>query len=96
MSFAIWIISGGLVGWLAGRYEGEKAVPTYVTLGIVGAIAGGLLWLPWYSVSKAGMDSNAIFVFELLTFHVFASLFGADIFFLVLHCVRENRQPKLG
>jgi len=92
LSFAIWIISGGLVGWLAGRCESGKAVPTYLTLGIVGAIAGGLLWLPWYSVSKAGMVSNPIFVFELLTFHVFASLFGADIFFLVLHWVRALRR----
>jgi hypothetical protein len=67
-------------------------VPTYVTLGIVGAIAGGLLWLPWFSVSKAGMASISIFVFEFLTFHVFASLFGADIFFLVLHYVRISSQ----
>jgi uncharacterized membrane protein YeaQ/YmgE (transglycosylase-associated protein family) len=96
MSFVIWIVVGGLVGWLAGRFEGKKAVPTYLTLGIVGAVAGGLLWLPWYSVSSAGMKSTPIFVFEFLCFHVFASLFGADIFFLVLHYVRISSQNKEG
>jgi uncharacterized membrane protein YeaQ/YmgE (transglycosylase-associated protein family) len=96
MSFVIWIVVGGLVGWLAGRYEDEKAVPTYLTIGIVGAITGGLLWSPWFWVSKEGLGSIPIFIFEFSTFHIFAAVFGSTAGFWAVHIVHLIRDRRSG
>jgi uncharacterized membrane protein YeaQ/YmgE (transglycosylase-associated protein family) len=53
ISFVVWIVTGSLVGWLAGRSGRPPAVPEYTVTGIVGAILGGLLWAPFFFEAQA-------------------------------------------
>ena len=90
MSFVIWTVTGGLVGWLAGRCERHPAaVRSYRMAGLVGAILGGFLWFPAF---EAQPGSILIFIFDFLTFHLFAALFGSTAGFWVVHWVRERRR----
>lgn len=49
MSFLVWLIVGGVVGWLASivmRTEGEAGVTLNVLVGIFGAFSGGSFLAP--------------------------------------------------
>jgi uncharacterized membrane protein YeaQ/YmgE (transglycosylase-associated protein family) len=94
MSFVIWIATGSLVGWLAGRSEQSPAVPEYTVTGIVGAILGGLLWAPFFFESQT--RDISVYVFDFLSFHIFASLCGATLGFWILELLRRRGQTKAG
>ena len=81
MSFVIWTVTGGLAGWLAGRCERHPAA--------VRSILGGFLWFPAF---EAQPGSILIFIFDFLTFNLFAALFGSTAGFWVVHLVRERRR----
>ena len=49
MNFIIWLVVGGVLGWLASlmmRTDGQQGVVLNVVVGIVGAFLGGLLISP--------------------------------------------------
>ena len=44
MNFIIWLVIGGIIGWLASmvmRTDAQQGVVLYVVVGIVGALLGG-------------------------------------------------------
>jgi len=49
MNFIIWLVVGGLIGWIASmimRTDGQQGVILNVVVGIVGAVLGGWLLGP--------------------------------------------------
>lgn len=91
-SFLIWTIAGMLAGRLAGRYSPRPAATgPYLLAGIAGGITGGLLWSPWFWISKEGLGSLPIFVFEFGSFNIFAALCGSTAGFWIVELVL-NRQ----
>ncbi len=47
MGFIIWLIIGGVVGWLASlimRTDAQQGILLNIVVGIVGALAGGFLY----------------------------------------------------
>ena len=53
MGFLIWLIIGGVVGWLASlvmRTDGQQGILLNIVVGIVGAFLGGLLISPLVGV----------------------------------------------
>jgi uncharacterized membrane protein YeaQ/YmgE (transglycosylase-associated protein family) len=82
MGFIIWLIVGGIVGWLASiimKTNAQQGILSNILVGIVGAALGGLL---------LGGSINTGFV-SLRS--LFVSLFGAVILLALINLVRRGR-----
>jgi len=86
MNFIIWLIIGGVVGWLASiimRTDGQQGILLNVIVGIVGAFLGGLLISP---LIGAGSINNS--GLSVATFLV--SLGGAVILLAIVNLFRRG------
>lgn len=86
MNFIIWLIMGGIVGWLASlvmRTDGQQGILLNVVVGIVGAFLGGLLISPLLGVGtiNEGISIASIGV----------SLLGAIILLAIINLFRRGR-----
>ena len=93
-SFVIWVLTGGMVGWLVARSGGHPAAGRSVVIGVVSGLAGGLLWFPWFS-AEVRPASYLCYLFDLLSCNIFAGIFGSDLVFLVLEWRRDRRSEGL-
>ena len=62
MAFLMWVVIGMITGWLAGLVLKSKGFGPirYSLVGVVGALAGGLLTAPIFGVPYAVNSSNLI------------------------------------
>jgi uncharacterized membrane protein YeaQ/YmgE (transglycosylase-associated protein family) len=86
MGFLIWLIVGGIVGWLASlvmRTDGQQGILLNVVVGIVGAFLGGLLISPLVGVGSIndGVSIGSVIV----------SLVGAVILLAIVNLFRRGR-----
>jgi uncharacterized membrane protein YeaQ/YmgE (transglycosylase-associated protein family) len=87
MNFIIWLVVGGLIGWVASmlmRTNGQQGVVLNVVVGIVGAFVGGLLFGPVFGVPTINQDSFSLGSLGL-------SLLGAVILLAVVNLVRRGK-----
>jgi uncharacterized membrane protein YeaQ/YmgE (transglycosylase-associated protein family) len=87
MNFIIWLVVGGIIGWLASlmmRTDGQQGVILNVVVGIVGAFLGGLLISPMIGAGNIN-DGN----FSLPSLLV--SLVGAVILLAIVNLFRRGR-----
>jgi uncharacterized membrane protein YeaQ/YmgE (transglycosylase-associated protein family) len=87
MNFLIWLVVGGVIGWIASlimRTDGSQGIFLNVVVGIVGAFIGGLLLSP---LIGAGTINNSGLSVE--TFVV--SLGGAVILLAIVNLFRRGR-----
>ena len=87
MNFIIWLVVGGLIGWIASmimKTNAQQGMILNVVVGIVGAFVGGLLISPLLGVPT--INQNAFSVGALLV-----SLLGAVILLAIVNLVRRNR-----
>jgi uncharacterized membrane protein YeaQ/YmgE (transglycosylase-associated protein family) len=83
MGLIIWLIVGGVVGWLASlimRTDGQQGILLNIVVGIVGAFVGGLIF-------NGGTINTA--PLNLTSFLV--SLVGAVILLAIVNLVRRGR-----
>lgn len=81
MGLIVWLVVGGVVGWLASivmRTDGQQGIFLNIVVGIVGAFVGGLLF-------GANINSGVI---SPTTFLV--SLVGAIILLAIVNLVRRG------
>ena len=86
MSFLIWLIVGGIVGWLASlvmKTDGQQGILLNVVVGIVGAFIGGWLISP---LVGTGTINDGISVGSIVV-----SLVGAVILLAIVNLVRRGR-----
>ncbi|NYS62029.1 GlsB/YeaQ/YmgE family stress response membrane protein [Vreelandella salicampi] len=79
MGIIIWLIMGGLVGWIASKImgtSGQQGIILNVVVGIVGALIGGFLIGP---ILGAGSINEGISVMSFIV-----SLIGAIILLAIL------------
>ena len=86
MGFLIWLIVGGIVGWLASlimRTDGQQGILLNVVVGIVGAFIGGLVISPLVGVGtiNQGISIGSVIV----------SLLGAVILLAIVNLFRRGR-----
>lgn len=86
MGFLIWLIVGGIVGWLASlvmRTDGQQGILLNVIVGIVGAFLGGLIISPLVGVGtiNQGISIGSVIV----------SLLGAIILLAIVNLFRRGR-----
>lgn len=63
MSFIIWIIIGGILGWLASivmKTDAQQGIFLNIIVGIVGALLGGWLLAPLFGTGTINQDNFSI------------------------------------
>jgi uncharacterized membrane protein YeaQ/YmgE (transglycosylase-associated protein family) len=87
MNFIIWLIIGGLIGWVASmimKTDAQQGMILNVVVGIVGAMLGGWLISPLVGVGT--INQSALSVPAMLV-----SLVGAIILLAIVNLVRRGR-----
>ncbi|NJR80183.1 GlsB/YeaQ/YmgE family stress response membrane protein [Sphingomonas corticis] len=83
MGLIIWLIIGGVIGWLASiimRTDAQQGIFLNIVVGIVGAFLGGLLF-------TGGSINNA----PLTIYSFLVSLLGAVILLAIVNLFRRGR-----
>ena len=81
MGFIIWLIIGGIVGWLASlimRTDAQQGIILNIVVGIVGAVIAGLIF-------GGGINSDPLDLTNILL-----SLLGAVILLAIVNLVRRG------
>jgi uncharacterized membrane protein YeaQ/YmgE (transglycosylase-associated protein family) len=87
MNFIIWLIVGGLIGWVASmimRTDAQQGIVLNVVVGIVGAFLGG--WLIAPLIGSGTINSNDFSIMGLIS-----SLIGAIILLAIVNLFRRGR-----
>ena len=87
MNFIIWLVIGGIIGWIASmimRTDAQQGVIRNVVVGIIGAMLGGWLISPLVGVPSINQDA-----FSLPAMLV--SLVGAVILLAIVNLFRRGR-----
>ncbi len=87
MNFIIWLIVGGIIGWLASmimKTDAQQGIILNVVVGIVGSFLGGWLIAPLLGSGTA--NSGDFSVMGLI-----ASLIGAIILLAIVNLFRRGR-----
>jgi uncharacterized membrane protein YeaQ/YmgE (transglycosylase-associated protein family) len=86
MNFIIWIVVGGLLGWVASmimRTDAQQGMFLNIVVGIVGALLGGWLLAPLFGTGT--INQNDFSLSSLLV-----SLLGAVILLAIVNLVRRG------
>jgi uncharacterized membrane protein YeaQ/YmgE (transglycosylase-associated protein family) len=87
MGLILWLVIGGVVGWLASivmKRDGSQGIFLNIVVGIVGAMLGG--WLIGPLVGAPSINSGQISVPSLLV-----SFLGAVILLAIVNLISRNR-----
>ena len=87
MNFIVWLIVGGLLGWVASMIMGTNArqgIILNIIVGIVGAFLGGLLLAPLFGTGT--INQGDLSIGSLLV-----SLVGAVILLAIVNFFRRRR-----
>jgi uncharacterized membrane protein YeaQ/YmgE (transglycosylase-associated protein family) len=83
MGLIIWLIIGGVIGWLASiimRTDAQQGIFLNIVVGIIGAFIGGLLF-------TGGSINNA----PLTIYSFLVSLLGAVVLLAIVNLFRRGR-----
>lgn len=83
LSFILWLIIGGVIGWLASivmRTDAQQGIFLNIIVGIVGAFLAGLV-LTGGSINSAGINVTS----------VVASFVGAVVLLGIVNLIRRGR-----
>ena len=87
MNFIIWLVIGGLIGWVASmimKTDAQQGVVLNVVVGIVGAFLGGWLISPLVGVPTINQDAFSLGA-------MMVSLVGAIILLAIVNLVSRGR-----
>lgn len=83
IGFLVWLIVGGVIGWLASivmRTDAQQGIFLNIVVGIVGAFIAGL-FVTGGSINNAGIDVRSLI----------ASFVGAIVLLAIVNLVRRGR-----
>jgi uncharacterized membrane protein YeaQ/YmgE (transglycosylase-associated protein family) len=86
MNFIIWIVVGGILGWLASmvmRTDAQQGMLLNVIVGIVGALLGGWLLAPLFGTGT--INQNDFSISSLLV-----SFLGAIVLLAIVNLLRRG------
>lgn len=87
MGIILWLIVGGIIGWLASmimRTDAQQGTLLNIVVGIVGAFLAGMFLSPLFGV--ATINQNNFSIASLLV-----SLLGAVILLAIVNLLRRGR-----
>lgn len=85
MNIIIWLIMGGIIGWLASlimKSSGQQGIIMNVVVGIVGAMIGGWLFGPMLGAAPMGEG------FDFMSFVV--ALLGAIVLLAIINLIKRG------
>ncbi|HEV7618991.1 MAG TPA: GlsB/YeaQ/YmgE family stress response membrane protein, partial [Burkholderiaceae bacterium] len=85
MNFLIWIVVGGIIGWLASlvmKTDAQQGMFLNVVVGIVGALLGGWLLAPLLGTGTINQNDFSIS-------SLFVSFLGALVLLMVVNLLRR-------
>ena len=83
INFIIWLIVGGVIGWLASiimRTDAQQGIFLNIVVGVIGAFIGGLIF-------SGGSINNA----PLTVYSFLVSLLGAVVLLAIVNLFRRGR-----
>lgn len=86
MNFIIWIVVGGILGWLASlvmRTDAQQGMLLNVVVGIIGALLGGWLLAPLFGTGT--INQNDFSISSLLV-----SFLGAIVLLAIVNLLRRG------
>jgi uncharacterized membrane protein YeaQ/YmgE (transglycosylase-associated protein family) len=86
-AFLIYIVVGGLIGWLASvvmRTNRQQGILLNIVVGIVGAFIAGLVLSPLFGISTIGQGNYSLPA-------ILVTLLGAIILLAVVNLFRRGR-----
>ncbi len=86
MSFIIWLVIGGLVGWLASvvmKTDAQQGVILNIVVGIIGALLGGWLLSPLFGTATINQGDFSLS-------GLLVSFLGAVILLAVVNLIRRG------
>jgi uncharacterized membrane protein YeaQ/YmgE (transglycosylase-associated protein family) len=86
MNFIIWLVVGGIIGWIASmimRTDGQQGIFLNVVVGIIGAMLGG--WLIAPLIGGGTINQNDFSLSGLVV-----SLLGAIILLAIVNLFRRG------
>lgn len=87
MNFIVWIVVGGILGWLASiimKTDAQQGTLLNIVVGIVGAMVGGWLLAPLFGTGT--INQNDFSISALLV-----SLLGAVILLAITHLLWRDK-----
>jgi uncharacterized membrane protein YeaQ/YmgE (transglycosylase-associated protein family) len=87
MNFIIWIVIGGIIGWLASlvmKTDAQQGLFLNVVVGIVGALLGGWLLSPLFGTGTINAD-------DFSPMSLLVSFLGAVILLAIVNLVFRGR-----
>jgi len=87
INFIVWLIVGGLIGWVASmimRTNAEQGMFLNIVVGIIGAALGGWLISPLIGVPSINQDTFSLGA-------LLVSLLGAVILLAIVNLFRRGR-----
>lgn len=87
MNFIIWIVIGGIIGWLASlvmKTDAQQGLFLNVVVGIIGALLGGWLLSPLFGAGTINADD-----FSVMSLVV--SFLGAVILLAIVNLIFRGR-----
>ncbi|HEY1149731.1 MAG TPA: GlsB/YeaQ/YmgE family stress response membrane protein [Pseudoduganella sp.] len=87
MNFIIWIVIGGIIGWLASlvmKTDAQQGLFLNVIVGIIGALLGGWLLSPLFGAGT--INANDFSVMSLVV-----SFLGAVILLAIVNLIFRGR-----
>jgi uncharacterized membrane protein YeaQ/YmgE (transglycosylase-associated protein family) len=87
MNFIIWIVIGGILGWLASivmKTDAQQGIFLNIVVGIIGALLGGWLLSPLFGTGTINTED-----FSLLSLLV--SFLGAVILLAIVNLVKRGK-----
>jgi len=86
MNFIVWLILGGILGWIASimmRTDAQQGIFLNIVVGIIGAMVAGFLLTPLFGIGTINQDN-----FSLPA--LFVSLLGAIILLAIVNLFRRG------
>ena len=86
MNFIIWLVVGGVIGWLASivmKTDGQQGLFLNVVVGVIGAMLGGWVISPLVGVGTINQDNFSLHA-------LLVSFFGAVILLAIVNLIRRR------
>lgn len=86
INFIVWLIVGGIIGWLASmvmRTDAQQGIILNIVVGIIGALIGGLLLSPLFGIGT--INQNNFSIGSLVV-----SFLGAVILLAIVNLIRRG------